>query len=105
MDAVALLGIGLPSSGTPIVLLGNSHEGTASLATPYIGHFLVLDDNTDNLPTVPFGYGPYMQPKHQVAPSDGWNLEAFFGAVEDSPQHEDLFATLDQDNMHQENAA
>ena len=84
-DAVALWGVGLPPSGTPVVPAGNAHKGTASLTTPRTGQHPVVDDGDADLATVPFGYGPYAQPKHQVGPFDERNLEAAFAAVEDSP--------------------
>ena len=105
IDAIALRGVRLPSSGTPIVQVGTSHEGLASPATPRIRQHPVTDDSDADLATVPFGYGPYARPKHQVDPSNGRNLEVAFAAVEDSPPREDLFAALDHDDMRQENAA
>ena len=84
-DAVTLRGVGLPLSGTPVVLAGNAHEGTVSPTTPRTRQHPVADDGDVDLATMPFGYGPYARPKHQVGPSDGRNLEATFAAVEDSP--------------------
>ena len=36
-------------------------------------------------PSVPFGTGPYVRPRHCVTPTQGRNLHAAFAAEEDSP--------------------
>ena len=103
-DAIALRGIGLPSSGTPVVQASNSHEGPMSPTTPLTGQYPAADDGDADLATMLFGYDPYVRPEHQVDPSNGRNLEAAFAAVEDSHPRKDLFAALDQDDTHRENA-
>ena len=55
-------------------------------------------------PSVPFGTGPYVRPRHCVTPTQGRNLQAAFAAEEDSPPRDDLFAALDQEDTRRENA-
>ena len=76
----------------------------ASLVTPLHGSRALSDASDGDLPSVPFGQGPYAKPRHCVSPSAGRSLEDAFAAVEDSPLRDNLFAALDQADTRHEDA-